>query len=59
MDDIVKDVNDGWNEDPDMSVGMQYVRCGGWHSLCPFLTPSLASREATTIFARRYIAVSA
>ncbi|OJT10231.1 Late secretory pathway protein AVL9 [Trametes pubescens] len=24
MDDIVKDVNDGWNEDPDMSVGMHF-----------------------------------
>ena len=23
MDDIVKDVNDTWHEDPDMSVGMQ------------------------------------
>lgn len=53
MDDIVKDVNDGWNEDPDMSVGMQYVRYNCQYPLRPLLTLSIASREATTTSARR------
>lgn len=53
MDDIVKDVNDGWNEDPDMSVGMQYVRYACQHSLRRTLTLLIASREAMTTSARR------
>lgn len=40
MDDIVRDVNEGWNdEDPTRSTGMQYVsaylcRCWCWSLIC-------------------------
>ncbi len=53
MDDIVTDVNDGYSEDPDMSLNatMQYV-CVYYEFSPAMLIPSAASEAATTTFAR-------